>query len=144
MSYARVERSPRGQNSPLYSSSYAGSGSGSSHGVDSGNPFTSQSDASIARHGAAPAGVVGAGSVGGREFGPYSPLNRRANAGNTLDDEGKSAESTSERFAGPMASSAGGAGAGAATAVDMRGPEPDDYLVSHRLPFTRCQLLPFC
>lgn len=132
MSYARVERSPRGQTSPLYSSSYAGSGSGSSHGVEPGNPFTSQSDHSLARHAATP-GMVGAANVGGREYGPYSPLNRRPNAGNTLEDEGKSSESTSERFAGPTGSAAAAMGRGggnSSTAVDMRGPEPDDYLVS--------------
>lgn len=131
-SYAPIDsRSPRGVHSPLQSPSYAQSASGSSQGENGNNPFLhSQQDPSLQRH---MNGGSGASSVGGREFGPYSPLNRRANASNSYDDDHRSLNSSAERLVGPEGTVQGAAlSSGAPHMVDMRGPEADDYLVSGR------------
>lgn len=134
-SYAPVDgRSPRGTASPLQSPSYPASASGSSHGDNGSNPFlhsgAAQPDGSQRHFNTS----SGASSVGGREFGPYSALNnRRVNGSSSYDDDHRSFNSSAERLIGPDAGLAGGAamgGQGPATMPDIRGPEPDDFLVS--------------
>jgi hypothetical protein len=129
-SYAPIDsRSPRGMHSPLHSPSYAPSASGSSQGENASNPFLhSQGDHGVQRH----MNGSGASSVGGREFGPYAPLNRRMNGSSSYDEDHRSLNSSAERLVGPEGAIQGAAltSGGAPGMVDMRGPEPDDYLVS--------------
>lgn len=70
-------------------------------------------------------------TVGGREFGPYAALNRRNFIGSAYEDD-RSVNSSAERLVAPEATvpSAAISSGGANHMVDMRGPEPDDFLVS--------------
>ncbi|UZJ57020.1 hypothetical protein CBS101457_006340 [Exobasidium rhododendri] len=77
-----------------------------------------------------PRQVYGGSSVGGKEFGPYAPLNRRMNASSSYDDDHHSLNSSAERLVAPEGSVHGTVltAGGSPTMVDMRGPEADDYL----------------
>lgn len=134
-SYAPIDsrsRSPRGVHSPLQSPSYAPSASGSSQGENASNPFLNSQAGDYNGMSRQMNGSSGASSVGGREFGPYAPLNRRANANTSYDDEHRSLNSSAERLVAPEGTIQGVAltSGGAPAMVDMRGPEADDYLVS--------------
>lgn len=63
--------------------------------------------------------------MGGREYGPYAPLNRRNNANSSYDDDHRSVNSSAERLIPPASAAAMSTGP---AVVDMRGPEPDDFL----------------
>lgn len=72
-------------------------------------------------------------NVGGRGFGPYAALNRRNNIGSAYDDD-RSINSSAERLVAPEASVPDLSLATSSTnhMVDMRGPEPDDFMVSEK------------
>jgi hypothetical protein len=109
-----------GYSSPLYSPSYPNSNS--SHDNNSSNPylFSSQQDHGVST---GSRNLNGSNSsMGGQEYGPYAPLNRRNNANSSYDDDHRSFNSSKERLVPSAAISAGSA------MVDMRGPEPDDFL----------------
>lgn len=124
-SYSRLgARSPQQGAVPMgQSSNYATSASASSHGAYS----------QMYGH-SAPQNNMSAASMGGREYGPYSPLNRRANNGAPSSEDDKSTGAgSSERLLNAKGGVAAGAFAGSAAkmdASDYRGLDADDFLVS--------------
>lgn len=134
--YTRINgngRSPLA--SPLHSPAampshdpYAASGSAGSsqQSLNAGGMRSPPYDNGALATASARSGVQTDSSVGGHEFGPYAPLNRRNNGASSYETDSSSTSAKDRLLRG--AAAVGGGGGAAYDVEDLRKPEADDYL----------------